>query len=596
MLGLNCLIKNTPAVQHIKDAIEMMVGEYIDASGKAPFSEIYNNLRKAGVEIDAESAGAVYDSLYGDLNEEGLSTTEEIEEFTGKNFNRQLNSIVDDILGETDVKEGKELGFDSPEKHAVNKISKLFQSENYATAPKVDSVIKQMQDFVTKAATSLLPKSTKVPVGVSQALDSFFNLESNEFKTLNGQTNTLKSLHDAVKEQVKNYVDQVAVKISDEEAATLREQWESYTKSFIDSAYDIVLNKSNQNNLVNQALQQIEVDGVNIVDVNGNVKWSALIEFGNPDTISQKVKGLFKTGFKDKNGNVVKYSNEQAERIGDYFQRIYENKLKDAKERTTGNNRVRNMSAKNIISDFIKDRGFFNQVKDKNGKLLLQQADWENAIKGIKKSLEGLNVDKVGDKEIRGLDLVQNKLMEYLDSQINKETNQPKFTESQKKIIIDEFVKTALAKLVPATSEPSSLERLIALDKLNESKAFNVETQQALNKVVGVGQISASVLKEIQTLSQLAHSVLNDGIVTGLTSSDPSVNRAAYAFTAFVEIDRKIKEILRKHKIDESAWQKSVKYMSDILGGGTVSLLLNPNNIIENVCRQKLSQLYIFSC
>jgi len=589
MLSYNCLLKNTPAVEIIKDAIEMMVGEYIEQTGKAPFPVIYNNLRKAGVEIDAESAGAIYDGLYGEMNDDGLSTTEEVNDFTGKNFKKQIDSILDDISGDTVIQDGKELGFDSPEKHAVSKIAKLFQKENYGISPKSDSAIKQMQDFVTKAATSLLPKEAKKPVSLTEALGSFFDLESNKFQRLDGQVNTLESLHDAVKEQVKNYVSEVSKGLDSDEAAMFAEQWDNYTKVIMDSAYDIVLNKSNQNSLVNQALQQIQVDGVNIVDVNGNVKWSALLEFGNPDTIAQKVKELFKAGFQDKDGTQKKFTDEQADRIGNYFQRIYEKKLKDAQERAIGNNRVRNMSAKNIISDFIKSRGFFNTVKDKNGNLLLEQADWTNAIGTIKRLLNGVDVDKTspiaGSKEIRGLDLVENKLSLWLNSQV-KEDGSPKFSEEQKRIITDEFVKTALAKLVPATGEPTSLERLIALDKLNQSNAFNEETQQTLNKVVGVSSLSESTLKELQDLAKLAAELLEGGKGDGT-----KVNRAATAFAAMAEIDRKIKEILRLHKIDSSQWQRVVKYSSDLLGGGTVSLLLNPTNMLENVSTQVFSNL-----
>lgn len=590
MLKLNCLLKNTPAAAHIKDAIEMMVSDFLEANDKAPFSDVYNSIRKAGIEVDAESIGEIYNGLYGEIEDERLSTIEEVEEFTGKNFQKQIDSLVDDILGETELPATQELGFDSPEKYAVNKISKLFQNEIFGKATRNSTVLKQMQDFTTKAAASLLDKKTVAPVGLTSALDSFFNLESNQFKTLSGQANTLKTLHEAIQKEVYNYVDQAALKLSDEEADILREQWETYTDAIINSTYDIVLNKGNQNSLVNQSLQQIEIEGVNIVDLNGNVKWDALIEYDNPDTISQKVKELFKEGFTDKNGVVTKYSNEQAERIGDYFQRMYEKKLASAKERTIGNNRVRNMSAKNIISDFIKDRGFFNLVKDKNGNLLLTQADWDNAIKTIKKLIGTTEKGKIGDKEIRGLDLVQQKLKTWLNSQ-TKEDGTPKFTDSQKRLIEDEFVKTALAKLVPATAEPTSLERLIALDKLNSSKAFNNETQQALNKVVGVNGLNQAVLDKIQALSKLANSILSGNIVTGSTNANPDVNRAAYAYTALTEIDRKIKEILRQHKVDNSSQQKIVKYLSDLMGGGTVSLLLNINNALENINTQLFTNI-----
>jgi len=591
MLKLNCLIKNTVAVQHIKDAIEILVGERMETNGIATFPEVFNDLRRAGLEVDAESAGFIYDALYGGIDDKGLSTTEEVAEFAGKDFERQLSSVVDAINGEEKQPKKEQLGTLSPEKHAVNSISKLFQTATFGATPKIQSALRQMQDLVTKAATSLLPKTEKQRKGLTETLDNFFDVESNQFRTLDGQLNTLRTLHNAVKKEVANYVDQAAEKLSDEDAEILREQWDAYTEAFMNSAYDIVLNKGNENSLVNEALKQIQIDGTHIVDINGNVKWSALIEYGNPDTISEKVKELFREGFKNPDGTITTYSPQKAERIGNYFQRLYEQKLNDAKERALQNNRAKNKSAKNIISDFIKDRGFFNLVKDKDGKLMLSQTDWDNAIKYIKKQIDRSEVgkDKLGE-EIRGLDLVQNKLRTWLNAQ-TKPDGSPKFTEQQKQMIENEFVNTVIAKLDAATGEPVPLDRLIALNNINNGSAFNAETQQALNKVVGLSGIDQNALNKLQQLTQLAQTVINGNNVTGSTNPNPGINRAAYAFTALTEIDRKIKEVLREYKIDKSQQQRVAKYLADTMGGGTVSLLLNPNNIIENVFTQFATNL-----
>jgi len=586
MLRVNCLIKNTAAVKHIKDAIEIVVGERMEANQPATFPVVYGELREAGLEVDAESAAVIYDGLYGGMDIEGLSNSEETAAFAGKDFTKQLNSLVDDINGETAAPKQQQIGDLSPEKHAVNSISKLFQTSTFGATKKVQSALRQMQDLVTKAAIAQLPKTENKGMGLTESLDKFFDVESNQFHTLNGQLNTLRTLHNAVKEQVRNYVDQAALSLSDTDADLLRQQWDEYTDAFINSAYDIVLNKGNQNSLVNEALKQVQVDGVNIVDINGNVKWNSLIEYGNPDTIASKVKELFKNGFRDKEGTLVTYSNQQAERIGDYFQRLYETKLETAKQRALGNNLIKNQSAKNIVSDFIKERGFFNLVKDKEGKLLLTSADWDNAMKFIKRqiSISDVSKDERGNL-IRGMDLVQDKLRSYLDAQKNPDGS-PKFTAAQKKMIEQEFVDTVIAKLDTATNEPVPLDRLIALNNINKGAAFNAETQQALNKVVGLSGIDQSALNKIQQLTQLAQSVMMGNNVTGSTNPNPGINRGAYAFTALTEIDRKIKEVLRQYKIDKSKQQRIVKYLSDIMGGGTVSLLVNPNNIIENINTQ----------
>jgi hypothetical protein len=585
MLAVNCLLKNTQAVKHIKDAIEMLVGDYIDRTGNARFQDIYYDLRKMKLEVDAESVGEIYNGLYGGLEDSAVSTTEEVEEFTGKAFRKQMKSIVDNIVSGPPSPQVVEIGNDSPEKFAVNAIAKMFQAETFGATPKVATAMKQMQDLVTKAATTLLPKTAKPATTLTEALKNFFDVESNQFRTLNGTVNTLETLTNAVKQQVADYVDTAAESMTEDEADLFRQVWNNYTKDFMDSSYDILLNKGNQNSLVNQSLQQVKIDGVNIVDINGNVKWSALLEYGNPDSVAEKITQLFKDGFKDTNGQTVKFDDKQAERIGDYFRRIYVDKLETARQRAAQNNRVRNKSAKNIVSDFIKDRGFFNTVKDKNGKLLLTQTDWTDAIRYIKNQMAGMDIgaDKKG-AAIRGLDLVQDKLKKFLARQRNPDGSQ-KFTPDQQRLIEDEFVRTALAKLIPATRDADSMERLIALDQLNNSKAFREETQQALNKVVGVSGLNQNTLNQIQQLAKTAQLILQ-GAQVNIPGQPASVNRAAYAYTALVEVDRRIKEILREHKIDSSSTQRVVKYVSDILGGGTISLLLNPNNMVENVVTQ----------
>lgn len=586
MLKLNCLIKNTVAIEHIKNAIQMIVGSRIESSGIATFPEVYNDLRRMGVEIDAESAGALYDGIYGSYDDASVSSSEEVAEFAGADFARQLGSVIENIYGEGPEVRTDELGRLSPEKFAVTAISKLFEKATFAAPPKLQTTLRKMQDFITKAATSTLPKTANKGASLTDALDAFFDVDSNSFRTLSGQLNTMQTLHDAVKKEVKNYVDQAAGVLTEEEEELLRQQWDKYTEAFINSTYDIILSKGNQNSLVNESLKQIKVDGVHIVDINGNVKWSALIDYGNPDTIVQKVKELFEDGFTAKDGTVTHYKADQAEKIGEYFKRLYQQKLQDAQQRLQQNNRVKNKSAKNIISDFIKDRGFFNLVKDKDGKLLLTQADWTNVIKFVRAQLESSDVGRDEyEREIRGMDLIKNRLRKFLDSQKNPDGT-PKFTAGQKNLIENEMVDTIIAKLDPGVNEVTAIERLMALNAINNGGAFNNETQQAVNKVVGVSDLNQNVLNQLQQLTQLAHSILAGSNVTVGTTSAPDVNRGAYAYTALVEIDRKIKEILRQHKIENSSTQRVVKYMADLMGGGTVSLLLNPNNMIENVSTQ----------
>jgi hypothetical protein len=573
MLKLNCLINDTRAVEDIKNAIQVLVGERAEAGKAVSFPSIYAEIRNAGLEVDAESAGSIYNEIYGKYSDSSLSTEQEIIEYSGKDVIDQQKIIVDNIIGAEPTVKENQIGKLPPEKQVANMIVKMFQQATFEGTKNVNSVMKQMETLVSKAAKALLPPTTqKATPDLFQNLNTFFNTEKAEFETLRGGVNTLETLHTAVKNEVDNYIQEVTQNLSDEDAQEFTDKWAAYTNGFIQSTYDLMLGKSDQNKLLNEALKQVQVDGVQIVDINGNIKWQTLMEDGNPDTISPKIKELFVNGIEDAQGNVQKYSREEANRIGDYFDKLYKDKLASVTQQKIGNQRSKNISAKNIISDFIKDLGFINLVKDKDGKLLLTQANWKEALETIKRQVGSEN----------GIDAAVSKLKTFLSKQKNADGSK-KFTNGQIDIIEKEFRQTVAAKLVPGTASPHAMDRLIALKNLNDGKAFQESTQAALNNVLGVGGLDQKVIDQIKELTQTAQNIIGANNVTGSASNNPTVNRGAYAFQALSQIERRIKEIIRENKISKSTTQQIVKYIGDNLGAASTSLLINPGNFGENI-------------
>jgi hypothetical protein len=572
-MNINCIYRDTSAVNDIKNAVSVLVGERISDGKSVSFPAIYTELRDAGLEIDAESAGVIYNELYGGYNDAILSSRESVEEFVGKDVEDQMKALVEVVAGNSPATRIVQIGKLPPEKQVASMIAGMFQQSEFEGTQNVNSVLKQMQTLVARAAKTLLPSSRKDKSNtIHDSLNDFFDTESVRFRTLSGGINSLETLFDAVKTEVDNYVGGLAEKLDDNDADMLRQKWDNYVSAFIASGYDIMLGKSDQNKLLNEALKQVDVAGVQIVDVNDNIKWGALMEQDNPDTITAAVKTLFENGIEDEAGNIHRYSPEQAERIGNYFERLYKDKLAAVKQAKVGNNRSKNVSAKNIISDFVKDRGFINLVKDKDGKLLLTQANWDDALNYAK--------GKVGDKN--GMD----DLMAHLDTflrGIKDSSGNSKFNDRQIGIIKKEFEQTVAAKMVPGTSIPGAMDRLIALNDLNGGKSFKEETQSALNNVVGVSGLNQATINQIQTLVQAAKQIMGSNNVSGSTSSQPLKNRGAYAFQALSQIERRIKEIVRENKIDRSNSQRIVKYIGDNLGAASTTLLINPGNVGENI-------------
>lgn len=581
MLKLNCLINDTRAIDDIKAAMQVLVGERAQEGKPVSFPSVYSEIRKAGLEVDAESAGFIYNELYGSYNDSALSTEDEIIEFSGKDVTDQQKAIVDNIIGAEPTVKENQIGSLPPEKQVANMIAKMFQQNTFEGTKNVNSVMKQMETLVARAAKTLLPPNKqKVSPDLFQNLTMFFDTEKAQFETLRGGVNTLETLHTAVKAEVDNYLEELTQNLDDEQSQELIDKWTEYTNGFIQSTYDLMLGKSDQNRLLNEALKQVKVDGLQIVDVNDNIKWSALMEDNNPSRISSRVKDLFTEGIKDSQGNVQTYSREEASRIGDYFDKLYKSKLASVVQQKQANNRSKNISSKNIISDFIKDQGYINLVKDKNGKLLLTQANWKDALETMRR--------KVGSES--GIEPAVKQLRKFISNQ-QKEDGSKKFTPSQIDIIEQDFRQTVTAKLIPGTATPHAIDRLIALKNLNSGKAFKEQTQAALNNVLGVGGLDQKIIDQIKSLTQTAQDIIGGNNVTGSASTDQSVNRGAYAFQALSQIERKIKEIIRENKIDKSGAQRIVKYIGDTLGAASTSLLINPGNFGENILTGMASNL-----
>jgi len=110
--------------------------------------------------------------------------------------------------------------------------------------------------------------------------------------------------------------------------------------------------------------------------------------------IAEKITQLFKDGVKDKTGRVQKFTEPQAEAIGRYVKNLYDKKVVAVAQQKIANERTKMQSPANLMADFLKDSGFMNLVKNKQGELVLSQADWGNFKKYLltKKDLK-LGID-----------------------------------------------------------------------------------------------------------------------------------------------------------------------------------------------------------
>lgn len=571
-LKINCLLNDTAAVADIKDAMAVLVAENLENGKVGTFPSVYRALRSEGVEIDMESAGALYNELFSTYTDSRITPANEVMEKVGKPVEDTVNDIADDIIGGESALDEKQIGNLSPEKADALKLAKLFQDTVESTVGQEKSDMLQMQEMAMAAIRTLLPKNSRTTGSdVVSALRDFFRLDAVKFDTIKNSVNTFRDLFEAIKTETDNMLDRITAKLNDEDAEMVREKWENYFDTFQNAAYDILLGQKHQNQLIKEGLKQIEVNGVPTVDINNNIRWGLLMEHDNPAEISASIAHLFRNGIKDGDGQIVRFPPDQAQRIGDYFQKIYEKKLAEKKLQKLNQNRTENTSSKNLISDFIKDQGFFRAVKDKQGKLLLAQTDWKAALEAMRNA------------NGTGLTLPIQKLRDFLASKKDASGNR-KYTDSQIDIVVAEFERTVAAKMLPGTATPNAMQRLIALNTLNAGKSFQTGFSHALNTLVGVPELSQELMDNLQNSATRAANILSAGnVVSPSTSRNPLENAGAHAYLAQQMLDRTIRENMRTHKTNSNWGQLIVKFYADLAISAANSKLTNPRNILENI-------------
>ena len=565
-MKLNCFIRNTKIKDNIKNAILGIVYDLSnnDFEQKPTFGYVYSQLRKVGLEVDAESVGYLYTEVFNDMPSELFTSESDILSIVGRDIATQLRLATDRINGEIKIPKEDKIGSLSPEKSIAKKIGKMFDIFRDGKYPaKTKSVMKTFEGLVQKAMLTKIPSMPKIAqTSIHDTLDYFFNNEKEGFKTLQGSLNNLETLHTAVKNEVQKYIDGVVNNLDEETANMVREQYENYTEGIMNSMYDLMLGKGEQNILLKEALKQLEIDGEKITDKNGNILWSKLSTSGDIDVIKKSLSNLFQTGIKSQDGSVKNYTRSQADRIANFLSRIYENKLAAYTQRQAANERIKNKSTDNLAADFLKEEGYFGVAK-KDGVLAVTKSDWKFFINELKGKLSTQKKDDI-------LNQIGESFREFLQE---KNRTMPGDLQTSEDVInekVQEFKKLVTAKFAPSTATPNALHRLIAFKQLNNANAFQNSTQQVINKISGVNQLSQTSLDRLKMLAESVENIMK-------------IEGGDFSLQALSKIDREIKLVIRDARSDKEGLSTALRLLNDYIGASTTTILVNPKNILENI-------------
>lgn len=570
-MKLNCLLTNVSAVKDIKDGMIIYANDALKAKQSVSFKDMYAMIREQGLEVDAESLAYIYLDAFGDNISKEFTKIDEVEAYVTADIRSKISSIASSVMGEYSKKEEKKIGMKSEEQRVAKSIASMFEKKYFPNLnPQSESIIVQMGKAIEKALKAKLKKDiSQKTIPLNDLLEDFFKIDAKEYERLDGSVNNMESLWNATKEEADNIINEVVKGLPDTEAQMTRELWNSYIDEMKNASYDIMFGSANQTALLNQALSNIKLNDKNIVDKNGAIAWSAISDDLDIDEVVDKMAKVFTEGFKDKTGNEVKYTQVQADRIAEYLGRVLERKVADYKVRQVANERTKSMSAKNVISDFLKGAGFVSLRKDEQGVLSKTVSDWGEFVKYMERK-------GVANKEATIEDL-EKTFREYVESLTDKDGKQL-FTDPKKiDEVVSAFGRAIEDKMTPDTMTRNSMDKFIALSRLNGGNSFRSESQYAVNKLIGVSGLDQETLNKLNRLAALLN------VISGVDIKGTPKTRGEFAFQAYSQIDRLIKEILSDFKQDKSTTQKLIKTITAMSGATTGSLLINPRNFIENI-------------
>lgn len=332
-MNINCIIKNTK----IFNQLEVLVSEIADMlilNDTVPTpSNIYNQIRNLGVEIDLSTIGGIYAKNLSGTDKTFLSV-KEVQKEVGSDFNNTIKKIIQLDKGT------KEIGKQSPAEAVAKAIANIFVNRN--AAPQQKTLMRQMQDIVLKGVKRSLPKDNPLNNSISpldvirEALKNMATLGVTDIK---GQLNSLEDVFNDVQAELNKYLDELGknTKVSPDTLA----KYQDMIDNIKNSTYQLLLSKTEAKDAITEAIKKYKNGAFTKTDSKGVVKldYDALSgHIKSEQDLRNNVEAALKSqGFSDSEISII--TNSLAQEFKDAYANILQkaiNKLnakRDAKDR-----------------------------------------------------------------------------------------------------------------------------------------------------------------------------------------------------------------------------------------------------------------------
>lgn len=320
MLGINCLIRNPQIQKDLRDIVNITGNELAADRGSAKINEVYDVLRRAGVELDIQTLSHIYEDVF-DMKDPTFSTQDAVEKARQESF-RKLANLQPKVVTQT-------IGRDKPSvAAAANVMRTLIDNIPDKTAQRV------MQDRLTKAAKRILGiKSPSTAKTFEEIVQSVLQTETpSDFHGMGAMDNA-RSLFN----EMTNELESEGLHYNNAELV-------QYSDILRDATYDTLASQGEINKMVTDTMKQSGY--TKEVNTNGTPKsvidWDKIIS-DKPD-----YKSLFRSVLTAKG-----ISADNADNLTDVLDRQYKDILAkkiDAKLRRKINSRQRRNKSAPLIN------------------------------------------------------------------------------------------------------------------------------------------------------------------------------------------------------------------------------------------------------
>lgn len=310
-------------VRDIQSLLEFEAHTMILNGGNPSFANVYNSLRKQGIEVDIQTATYVYENAFAPLNSGYFTSPQQLEEYRGATFKKIFEK-------QTAVIRRNEIGKDNPVVAAVAAMAKTVQ-EDLKHKPSVQKI---MQEKLKKAAARVLElKGKSKPKGSAwQALEDAMMLDrdGNQFfmvggdAVLGGQTGRAYLANaDMVWTEFQKEMNEVANEMEAMDSLGAAEM-RNYADILTESAYDLLMSSREVKDVIVASLAEAGL--TRMAKINGQDK---LVIDWRKITSTLDFEGTI-TGVLDRQG----YTPAEIAKIAPFLEREFDSMMREKAARS----------------------------------------------------------------------------------------------------------------------------------------------------------------------------------------------------------------------------------------------------------------------